>query len=215
MERDLQPWQDIRPLHQPCTQSRHFVKPRRQFGRLRDPTNRHGPKKRTGSELRLPEFHPVGRPVRNYLSRRSAINLRHDRVPVLPAPLSVPSETLQLRAASTSSKLIKFSPQKGNALIGPVDYEGDPALVIKFRYRGNIRGCCILIRPRICHEVAKLARRQDVSALFAAFGPPLSATPPRGPSVPENLRKFSQPTAETRDVRPPLRPGPQVLITRI
>ena len=73
--------------------------------------------------------------------------------------LSFPSEALQLRAAFTSSKPLKFPPRRDKALIGTVDYEGASALVIKFKYRRNIRGRCVLIRQRICHEVSQLARR--------------------------------------------------------
>ena len=49
------------------------------------------------------------------------------------------SETLQLTIANPSEKLLKFSPQGPKAPIGPRTYRDATALVIKFRYRENVR----------------------------------------------------------------------------
>ena len=64
--------------------------------------------------------------------------------------LRAPSETLQLTIASPNEKLLKFNPHGPKALIGPRTYRDTTALVTQFRYRKNVRGGCILIRPCLC-----------------------------------------------------------------
>ena len=65
-----------------------------------------------------------------------------------------PSEAIQLTIANPNEKLLKFSPQCPKALIGPRTYRDTTALVTKFRYRKNVRGGCILIRPCLCTMVS-------------------------------------------------------------
>ena len=72
--------------------------------------------------------------------------------------LRVPSETLQLTVARPNEKLLEFKPQGPKALIGPRTYNNTTALVIKFRFRKNIRGGCILIRPCLCEMVSQANR---------------------------------------------------------
>ena len=61
--------------------------------------------------------------------------------------LRAPSETLQLTVANPNGELLKCSPQVPKALIGHRTYRNTTALVIKFRFRKNVGGSCILIRP--------------------------------------------------------------------
>ena len=61
--------------------------------------------------------------------------------------LRAPPETLQLTIANPNEKLLKFSSHGPKALIGPRTFRDTTSLVIKFRYRKNVRGGCILIRP--------------------------------------------------------------------
>ena len=72
--------------------------------------------------------------------------------------LRVPSETLVLEVADPSLKLTDFVPQDPKAIIGTDMLNQTPVLVIKFRYRKNIRGGCILIRPCLCAETHATAR---------------------------------------------------------
>ena len=72
--------------------------------------------------------------------------------------LRVPSETLQLTVARHDEKLLQFKPQGPKAIIGPRTYNDTTALVIKFRFRKNIRGGCILIRPCLCAMVSQANR---------------------------------------------------------
>ena len=53
--------------------------------------------------------------------------------------LRAPSDTLQLTIANPNEKLPKFSPQGPKSLIGPRTYRDATAMVIKFRFRKNVR----------------------------------------------------------------------------
>ena len=72
--------------------------------------------------------------------------------------LRVPSETLQLTVAKPDEKLLRFIHQGPKAIIGPRTYNNTTALVIKFRFRKNIRGGCILIRPCLCTMASPVNR---------------------------------------------------------
>ena len=72
--------------------------------------------------------------------------------------LRVPSETLQLIRAPATAPLLKFIPQVPKVLIGVQTFEQIEVLVIKFKYRKNIRGGCILLRPCLCNEPKMAAR---------------------------------------------------------
>ena len=72
--------------------------------------------------------------------------------------LRVPSETLRLVRAPPGTPLLRFLPQTEKALIGVETFEEIQVSVIKFRFRKNIRGGFILIRPCLCNEKAKRAR---------------------------------------------------------
>ena len=65
-----------------------------------------------------------------------------------------PSETLQFTMANPNERLPKFSPQGPKALIVPRTYHDATALATKFRFRENVRGGCILIRPCLCTMVS-------------------------------------------------------------
>ena len=79
--------------------------------------------------------------------------------------LRVPSETLRLEKAARHDKLLTFEPQQEKALIGPATLNQTPVLVIKFRFRKNIRGGRILIRPCLC-----AGARSDARALCPVHG---------------------------------------------
>ena len=64
--------------------------------------------------------------------------------------LRVPSETLLIVRAFGDEPLLRFCKQKTKALIGVRLFEGIQLLVIKFSYRKNLPGGCILRRPCIC-----------------------------------------------------------------
>ena len=68
--------------------------------------------------------------------------------------IRAPSATLQLAIASPNEKLLKFSPQGPKSLICHRTYRDTAAMVIKFRFRKNVRGGCILIRPCLCTMVS-------------------------------------------------------------
>ena len=80
-------------------------------------------------------------------------------------PLRVPSETLQLIRATSAEPLLKFLPRKPKVLIGVQTFEEIQVLVIKSKYRKNIRGCCIPLRPCLCYE-PKMAARALTPAHF-------------------------------------------------
>ena len=73
--------------------------------------------------------------------------------------LRVPSETLLLQKADPSDQLTTFSPQPPKAIIGVGTVNQTPVLIIKFRFRGNIRGGCILAMHCLCAEARRAARR--------------------------------------------------------
>ena len=64
--------------------------------------------------------------------------------------LRVPSETLMLVRAFGDDPILEFTKQKPKALIGVREMRGAQLLVIKFRFRKNLPGGCILRRPCIC-----------------------------------------------------------------
>ena len=64
-------------------------------------------------------------------------------------PVRVQSETLQLTIPIKNAKLLKFIPHGPKALIGHRTYHNATDLAIKFRYRWDVRGGCVLIRPRL------------------------------------------------------------------
>ena len=68
--------------------------------------------------------------------------------------LRLPSGSLQPTAASTNAKLLKFCPQGPKASIFHRTYQNATAMVIKFRFRKNIRGGFVLIRPCHCAMVS-------------------------------------------------------------
>ena len=72
--------------------------------------------------------------------------------------LRVPSETLHLRKATKYDKLLKFEPQEQKVLMGIQRMDDTEVLVAKFRFRKNMRGGCILIRPCLCAETHDKAR---------------------------------------------------------
>ena len=65
--------------------------------------------------------------------------------------LRVPSETLQLIRAASTEPLLKFLHQKPKVLIGVQTFGKIQVLVIKFKYRENVRGGRILLRPCLCY----------------------------------------------------------------
>ena len=100
--------------------------------------------------------------------------------------LRVPSETLTLRRAFFDGPLTEFVPQPDKALMGIRRHSGRDVLVVKFPFRENIRGGCVLLRPCLCEETNDRARtlcpvhsiwpliRSRVNAgdlLFPAFSP--------------------------------------------
>ena len=66
--------------------------------------------------------------------------------------LRVPSEALTMKRAFRDDPLTEFVPQTDKVLIGIRTYEATDLLVVKFAYRKNIRGGCVLFRPCICAE---------------------------------------------------------------
>ena len=73
-------------------------------------------------------------------------------------PLRAPSETLMMGVADLSVRLTACVPQEPKAIIGTDTRNQAPVLVIKFRYRKNIRGGCILIHSCLCAETRAAAR---------------------------------------------------------
>ena len=84
--------------------------------------------------------------------------------------LRVPSETLELRRAFADDPLTEFAHQTDKALIGIRPYKGRDLLVVKFAFRKNIRGGCVLFRPCIFFEKDPRGRPY---ARYMRFGPSL------------------------------------------
>ena len=72
--------------------------------------------------------------------------------------LRAPSDALQLRKAASPGKLLKFTQQREKFPIGIKQMEDTEVLVAKFKFRKNIRGGCVLIRPCLCAETHTKAR---------------------------------------------------------
>ena len=72
--------------------------------------------------------------------------------------LRVPSETLVIRRAYADDPLTEFIPQPDKALMGIRTYKEHQMLVLKFSFRKNIRGGCVLFRPCLCSEQKARAR---------------------------------------------------------
>ena len=75
-------------------------------------------------------------------------------------PFAPPSETIRLAKAGVNDRLISFEPPTEKRLIGRAAVNQTPAIVTKFRFRfrKNISGRCILIRPRLCAEALPASR---------------------------------------------------------
>ena len=96
--------------------------------------------------------------------------------------LRVPSETLRLEKASTQDQLLSFEPQGPKALIGLQWMKETPVLAIKFRFRKNIRGGCILIRPCLCRiEDGNVRALCPIHGFWNAFQ---AVAPAYGPILP-------------------------------
>ena len=72
--------------------------------------------------------------------------------------LRVPSETLCLKRAFFDDPLTEFVPQTDKALAGIRRHSDRDVLVLKFSFRKNIRGGCVLLRPCLCDEIHDRAR---------------------------------------------------------
>ena len=72
--------------------------------------------------------------------------------------LRVPSEALQIRRAYADDPLTEFVPQADKALLGLRQYKGQQMMVLKFAFRENIRGGCVLFRPCLWSEQDNRAR---------------------------------------------------------
>lgn len=73
-------------------------------------------------------------------------------------PLVVPSEALMIRRAYADDPLTEFVPQPDKALMGIRRYKDHEMLILKFVFRKNIRGGCVLFRPCLCSERDHRAR---------------------------------------------------------
>ena len=120
------------------------------------------------------------------------------------------SETLQLAIANHNEKLMKFTPHAPKATIGPRTYHDNTALVVKFRFRKNVRGGCILIRPCLCAMESPPSRTFCPVRGFWATN--RSLLTPGGPSVSKHFRQQQlQPTTKKSHARPQLRGRTQLL----
>ena len=72
--------------------------------------------------------------------------------------LRVPSETLRIQRAFFDDPLTEFVPQPDKALMGIRQHSDREMLVLKFSFRKNIRGGCVLFRPCLCSEKDQRAR---------------------------------------------------------
>ena len=84
------------------------------------------------------------------------------------------SEKLQLQRALGGEPLLKFPPQEPKAPIGIKTFEKIHVIVVKFRYSENIRGVCIMARPRL-RSGPKTIHRARFAAHFwrdVICGPP-------------------------------------------
>ena len=65
-------------------------------------------------------------------------------------PLRAPSEALRICRAFFDDTLTEFVPQPDKAMMGIRKHSDREMLVLKFPFRGNIRGGCVLFRPFLC-----------------------------------------------------------------
>ena len=78
---------------------------------------------------------------------------RGDCVPPIPITHLVPSDTIRLTVANRNEKLLRYASHRPKELIGHRAYRNTLALVLRFRYRENIRRRCVLVRPFLCDAV--------------------------------------------------------------
>ena len=117
------------------------------------PTNAcKGTSGRSGPQFRLAEFHSAWRFNPNTELRWGRFGIRGGIVLPFLFSLRSHSEARFLRMAGDAEQPPRFTRQGEKALIGTRPVEHTEILVIKSRFRKNIRGGCILLRPCLCFE---------------------------------------------------------------
>ena len=106
------------------------------------------------------------------------------------SPISVHSETIQLRTEAASEPLLKSIPRESKATIGAEKFEKVHFRAIKSKYRKNLRGGRILIWPCICHGRKTAARPSPAPLLVEGD---MRLVQSRGPSSHRNIRELHQP----------------------